>query len=229
MFNEQKNDLAVGLLCIFVIPALLFCGGYVVLAILGGMNTPAPRTVVNAHDEPLSVGETWQQGEAFELTVTDIRELAWSDPLLADVSAETKADYQEKVYRAFDVVFSMKNLGYQGYFYNGKMRPGLRVSVRAVGMDEEMSPTTILPDAGEDVFGKGKAAVGSSEGLGVGKSLADNHYIVFAEGALEHFEVIFCLTEDETLEELEARRKTGDTTIHAYEMVCRYTIPQAAD
>ena len=231
MFDEQKKDLAQGLLCVLVIPALVFCAGlllfyvgYIGLAIVGGMNTPAPRTVVNADDMPLAVGESWRQGEAFEVTVTAIRELSWTDPLLADVSAETMGDYQGQQARALDIVFSMNNLGYCGYFYDGKLREGLRMSVRAVELDEEMSPRVLLPEHGQNIFGGKDAADSAWEGLGVGQSLAENHFIVFAAPTVAHFDVTFRVTEDETLEEIEARRKAGDTTRHDYERTWRYAI-----
>lgn len=226
MINEQKDDLAMGLLCIFVVPFLLFGVGYVALAILGGMNTPAPRTVVNDYDKPLTVGETWQQGEAFELTVTQIREINWSDQLLVGLSDETRVAYQEKRCRIFDVTFVLKNVGYQGYFYGGKFHPGLLVGVHAVSLREDGSSKTVLPDYGQSVFGRAENDDSLSGGLGVGEILENNHFVVFVEEGIERFEVIFRATEDETAEDLEARRKSGDKTAHEYEMRYQHVIAQ---
>lgn len=226
MIDEQKNDLAMGLLCIFVVPFLLFGVGYVVLAILGGMNTPAPRTVVNDDSKPLSVGETWQQGDAFELTVTNIQEINWSDQLLMGLSDEERVAYQEKRCRIFDMTFTLKNVGYQGHFYGGKFYPGLLVSAFAMSLQEDGSFKTVLPDYGQTVFGRAADADRSSEGLGVGEILENNHFVVFVEEGVERFDVIFRAAEDETAEDLEARRKTGDKTIHEYEMSYQYVIPE---
>ena len=46
------------------------------------------------------------------------------------------------------------------------------------------------------------------------------------EEGIERFEVIFRATEDETAEDLEARRKSGDKTAHEYEMRYQHVIAQ---
>ena len=227
MIDEQKNDLAMGILCIFVVPVLLFGVGYLVLAVLGGMNTPAARTVVNVYTEPLAVGETWQLEGVLELTVTAVQNLDWSDQRLAELSAETRQAYQEEGCQAFDVTFSFKNTGYQGHMSGRKWQPGLRVHAVAHGLRMDGTSTALLPDWGENVFGGAEKADGSRQGLGIGEEAEENHFLIFVEKDLAGIDVIFRSTEDETLEQITARRKAGDTTRHEYEMTYRYPLSAA--
>lgn len=229
MSDGRKDDLAKGILCIFVVPVLLFGVGYLVLAVLGGMNTPAAKTVVNVYTEPLAVGETWQQEGVLELTVTAVQRIDWSDQRLAELSAETRQAYQEEDCQAYDVIFSVKNTGYHGYFSKRKLRPGLLVSASAQGMRQDETSTALLPKYGDDVFGWTEMADGSRQGLGIGEEAEENHFIIFVEKDLAGFDVIFSLMENETLEQIEARSKAGDTTRHVYEMTYHYQLPAAGE
>lgn len=97
MNREQGKDLLKGLAFILGLP-LLFIMGVILYIIMSVYLYPIPggTFIENEVGEPLAVGETWTQGELFELTLTEVAAVPWTEEGLrqGDLSEAELAQYQ---------------------------------------------------------------------------------------------------------------------------------------
>ena len=78
---------------------------------------PGGTFIENEVGEPLAVGETWTQGELFELTLTEVAAVPWTEEGLrqGDLSEAELAQYQAEGYRPYALSFTAVNHQFQGY------------------------------------------------------------------------------------------------------------------
>lgn len=113
MNREQGKDLLKGLAFILGLPLLFIVGVilYMVYSIPGG------TFIENEVGEPLAVGQTWTQGEWFELTLTEVAPVSWTEADLrqGDLSEAELAQYLAEGYRPYALSFNAVNHQFQGY------------------------------------------------------------------------------------------------------------------
>ena len=141
MSKEQCTDLVKGLAFILGLLLLLAAG----LFCYGVYNMPVGGTFIeNEVGAPLAVGETWTQGELFELTLTKVTSVPWTEKGLrcGDLSEEELTQYQADGYRVYAICFTAVNHHFQGYTdYYQSRKPfveGLTFWMREIaGIDDQ--------------------------------------------------------------------------------------------
>lgn len=147
MNREQGKDLLKGLAFILGLP-LLFIMGVILYMVYG---IPGGTFIENEVGAPLAVGETWTQGELFELTLTEVAAVPWTEEGLrqGDLSEAELAQYQAEGYRPYALSFTAVNHRFQGYtdyYQSGKpFVEGLTFWMREiVGADAQGETADIL-------------------------------------------------------------------------------------
>lgn len=161
-----------------IIGALLFP----LLALMGGMNSPAEYEIANEIGEPLSYNEVWNETGIFELKIKEIKEVPLDRLLETEegspegdtIKAEDLDGYkQEGITKALEIVFAFKNIGYDGWQDGTTKRTGLTFHARGAGYDKD--GVLVQPVPLKDVFGFGRSY---GEEIEKGMTAEDNHLVL---------------------------------------------------